>query len=76
MSRKFVTVLIRLHDKGRAMAQAVRRLPLTAQVRVLARVSPFGICGGQIGTGTGFFSPVLRFFPVSTILPGLSIHSI
>jgi hypothetical protein len=36
------------------MAQAVSRQPLTAEVRVLSRVSPCGICGGQIGTPTGF----------------------
>jgi hypothetical protein len=39
---------------GRAMAQAVSRRPLTAEVRVRCRVSPCGICGGQSGIGTGF----------------------
>jgi hypothetical protein len=42
---------------GRAMAQAVSRRPLTAEVR--SRVSPCGICGGQSGIGTGFPPRVL-----------------
>jgi hypothetical protein len=40
--------------QGRTTAQAVSRQPLTAESRVRARVNPRGICGGQIGTGTGF----------------------
>jgi hypothetical protein len=51
---------------GRAMAHAVSRLPLTADVRVRSRVSPCEICGGQSGTGTGF-SPSCRFSPVNLI---------
>jgi hypothetical protein len=39
---------------ARVMAQAVSRRPLTAEARVRARVNPYGICGGQNGTGTGF----------------------
>jgi hypothetical protein len=39
---------------GRAMAQVVRRRPLTAEARVRAWVNPCGICGGQSGTVTGF----------------------
>jgi hypothetical protein len=46
---------------GRAMAQAVTRLPLTAEVRVRSRVSPCGIYGRQIGTGTGFSSSASVF---------------
>jgi hypothetical protein len=53
-------------EGGRVMAQAVSHRPLTAEERVLSRVSPRGICGGQSGTGT-----VLRFSPVSFIPPVL-----
>ena len=53
------------------MTQAVSRRPLTAEAQVRSRVIPFGICGGQSGTGTGFFSRVLRFSPVSLIPPVL-----
>jgi hypothetical protein len=42
------------------MAQAVSRRSLSADARV--RVGPFGICGGQSGTGTGF-SPNTSVFP-------------
>jgi hypothetical protein len=46
----------------RAMAQAVSRRPLTAETRLRSWVSPCGICGGQSGTGTGFF-PSTSVFP-------------
>jgi hypothetical protein len=44
------------------MAQVVSRRPLTVEARVRARVNPCGICGKQIGTGTGF-SPSSSGFP-------------
>ena len=44
------------------MAQAVSRRPLTAGARFRSRVSSFGICGGQSGTGTDF-SPSASVFP-------------
>jgi hypothetical protein len=47
---------------GRTMAQAVSCRPLTAEVRLRARVNPCVICGGQSGTGTGF-SPSSSVFP-------------
>jgi hypothetical protein len=42
------------------MAQAVSRRPPTAEAQFRSRVRPCGICGGQIGTGTGFPLRVLR----------------
>jgi hypothetical protein len=39
--------------KGRAMAQAVSRRPLTAEARVRSWVSPYENCGGRRGNGTG-----------------------
>jgi hypothetical protein len=48
---------------GRAMAQAISRRPPTAEAPVRSRVSPRGICGGQSGNGTGFFSPSTSVFP-------------
>jgi hypothetical protein len=50
-------------QKGRAMAQAVSRRPPTAEARVRSRAST---CGGQSGTGTGFFfTPEYFGFPLS-----------
>jgi hypothetical protein len=56
-----------------AMAQAVGRRPIALQARVPSQVSPYEICGGQSGTGTGFgFSPGTSVFSCqchSTIAP-------
>jgi hypothetical protein len=46
---------------GHAMAQTVSHRLLTAEARVCPRVSPYGICGGQSGTGTGFSLSSLVF---------------
>jgi hypothetical protein len=46
---------------GRAMVQAVSRRLLTAEARVHALVSPYGICGGQSGAGTKFPPRILVF---------------
>jgi hypothetical protein len=55
--------------KGRAMAQAVSRRPLTVECRVRARVNPWGSCGWQSLTGTGF-SPTSSVFPILIYHPG------
>jgi hypothetical protein len=47
------------------MAQAISRRPLTAEAWVRTYISPYGICGGQSGNGTGFF-PDFFGFPLST----------
>jgi hypothetical protein len=43
------------------MAQAVSRRPLTTEAWFRVRTSPYGICGGQCGTGTCFFSEFFGF---------------
>jgi hypothetical protein len=43
------------------MAQAVSRRPATGEFGVRCRVSPCWICGGQNGTGTGFFPEYFGF---------------
>jgi hypothetical protein len=58
--------------KGRAMAQAVSRRSLTAESRIRDGVNPYGLCGGQSGTGTGF-SPSSSVSPVNIIPPSFSI---
>jgi hypothetical protein len=59
---------------GRAMGQAVSCRPLKAESRVRAQVNRCGICGGQIGTGTGFLSEFFGF-PLSISFHRLSPYS-
>jgi hypothetical protein len=60
--------LLLITKRGRAMAQAVSRRPLAAEARVQSWISPWGICGGQSGIGTGF-TPEYFGFP-----PSISFH--
>jgi hypothetical protein len=46
---------------GRVMAQVVSRRPFTVEARVRVGANPCGICGGQSGTGTGFFCEFFGF---------------
>ena len=61
---KAVTFTTSNCERGRAMAKAVSRRPLTAEAQVRSRVSPCGICGRQSGTGASFF-PEYFGFPLS-----------
>ena len=47
--------------RGRTTARAVGYQPFTAEGRALSHVSPCEICGGQSGTGTGFYSECFGF---------------
>jgi hypothetical protein len=55
------------------MAQAVNRPPLTAEAQVRSWVSPYGICGEESGTGTGF-SPSTSVFPCQFHSTGAPLH--
>jgi hypothetical protein len=54
------------------MAQSVSRRFLTAKARFRNQVSPYGICGGQGGTLTGFLR-VLRVSRASIISTSVSM---
>jgi len=47
--------------RGRTTARAVGWQPFTAEGRALSQVSPWEICGGRSGTGTGFYSECFGF---------------
>jgi hypothetical protein len=53
------------------MAQAGSRRRLTAEAGVCARLTPYGTCVGQSGTGTGF-SQSSSVFLINIIPPWLS----
>jgi hypothetical protein len=57
-----VIIVSKLRTSGRVMDQAVSRRSTTAEARVRPHISPFWICGGQSGSGTGF-SPSTSVFP-------------
>ena len=57
------------------MAEAVRRLALTAQAWARFQLSPCEICGvKKVTLGQGLL-PALQFVPLSTIPPVLRTHS-
>jgi hypothetical protein len=62
--RSFIQSIIQLLStfSGHSRAQAVRHRHLTAKARVRPQTSPWGICGGESGSGTGY-SPCTSAFP-------------
>jgi len=60
----FIQSIIQLLStfSGHARAQAVSHRHLTAKARVRPQTSPWGICGGRSGSGTGY-SPCTSAFP-------------
>ena len=55
------------------MAQAVSRRAFKAEAQVRSRISPCEICGGQIGTETGF-SPTTSVLPCQFYSTGAPLH--
>jgi hypothetical protein len=55
------------------MAQAVSRQPLIVKALVQSRVSPRGICGGQIDTGTDL-PPSTSVFPCQFLSTGAPLQ--
>jgi hypothetical protein len=66
----FLPVCIRY---GRGIVQAVSRRLSTAAARVRAHIRSLGICGGQSGTGAGFFR--VLWFPLPILIPPTSLSS-
>jgi hypothetical protein len=54
------------------VAQAVSRPPVTTEARVLARVIPFGTCGGRVALGKVFLG--VLSLPCQYHSTGLLIH--
>jgi hypothetical protein len=61
--------------RGRIVAQAVSRRPLTADVRFEGESNPCGICGGQGFTDRFHPPPAFRFFVTIIIPPVLLTYS-
>jgi hypothetical protein len=59
--------------QGRAMADAVSRLPFTEEARFRSYASLLEVCGGQSGAETGF-SPKFRLSSVNIIPPMRHTH--
>jgi hypothetical protein len=62
VDRRFKGAYCLHHQDSLIMALAVSSRTLTAETRVCVLVNPCEICGGQSGSGTGFFL-------ISSILP-------
>jgi hypothetical protein len=61
----YIYIYIYSLSRGHAIAQAVRRRPLTAEARVPARVIPCGICSGHVALGQISFQVLLFLLSTS-----------